>query len=168
MVEAKKIDNRRENLVKKLRDPEYRESYLHPKKWTRREILKKLYKPVFKNKKIVAAQVIAAISGGLIPVLSAFIMRFIVESIESLLGQNVSSMGEARNMLLTILVYCFLFFILSAITIQIEMRTYSWFMNLRIQSMGQAFHKMTKIELGLREDATFLNSIGNINAAVGS
>ncbi|NLJ89563.1 MAG: ABC transporter ATP-binding protein [Clostridiales bacterium] len=167
MVELKAID-RRENLVKKLRDPDYRESYLHPKKRTRREVLKRLYKPVFENKKIVVAQVICAITGGLIPVLSAFIMRFIVESIQGLLSQNVSTVGEARSMLLSILVYCLLFFVLSAITIQIEMRTYSWFMNIRIESLGKAFHKMTKIELGLREDASFLNSVGDLSAAVGS
>ena len=168
MVEAKMISKSQDNLVKKLRDPEYRESYLHPWKWTRRDILTRLYKPVFKNKKIVAAQVIYAISGGLIPVISAFIMKIIIESIESLTRINVTSIGEASSMLTSILVYCVLFFVLSAITIQIETRTYSWFMNLRIKVMGESFHKMTEIDLGLREDATFLNSVGDINGAIGS
>ncbi len=159
--------NKRENLVRKLRDPEYRESYLHPKKWTRREILKRLYEPVIKNKKIVGAQIIYAITGGLIPVISAFIMKFIVESIESLMASGASMIGEASLMLNIIMVYCIVFFILSGVSTQIESRTYPWFMNARIKYMSQAFHKMTKIELGLREDASFLNSVGNINAAVG-
>lgn len=166
MVETNTINKTQDNMVRRLRDPEFREAYLHPRKRTRGEILKRLYKPVLKNKKIVAAQIIYAIAGGLIPLISAFVMKFIVESIETLTGQNVSTIGETSSMLTTIIIYCIIFLVLSTVTIQIETRTYTWFMNLRIKEMSKLFHKLTKIELGFREDAAFLNSVGDVTSAI--
>ncbi|NLJ94852.1 MAG: hypothetical protein GX326_05115 [Clostridiaceae bacterium] len=65
---------KRKNLSAKFQSKEEIKTLLQPQKRSFFEIIKRAYEPVFENKRLVACHLIHAIAGGLLPLISAFVI----------------------------------------------------------------------------------------------
>ncbi len=158
--------SKRRNLVFELDHQEKIKTYLHPKKRSMWSILRRMYQPIVKDKPFLIAHIIYAVLGGLIPVISVFIIKFIISSIERINIQTVENISDASSLIVDIGLYILAFLALSVITSQLESRVFYKFMYIRMQSLKDALLKLTKIELGFAENSMFLNEVSKANNAV--
>ncbi|HZK34328.1 MAG TPA: ABC transporter ATP-binding protein [Bacillota bacterium] len=144
----------RKNLAFELLDKDVRKRYLHTQKHSIFDILGSMYRPVLMNGKIVAASIGYAISNGILPLLSVFIIEILVR----LLVQE----GTTPERLVMIAgLYAVLFFLFTSVSTQLKNRNYSYFMKLRIKIMNKAMKKYMTMDYGLFENPSFLDDAGN-------
>ena len=137
-----------ENLAQNLNNEEIIKSYLRKNKLSNFKLLQIAYAPFKDNLKIKLSLLVYPFVNGLIPVLEAFIMYFLVELIE----KNT----DLRTMILTILTYSLVIFAFSMISKQIERRTYPTYMDTRMDFFVKACGSIMKMDYGLGENSLFM------------
>jgi ABC-type multidrug transport system fused ATPase/permease subunit len=143
----------RKNLAIDLLDKEVRKQYLHTEKHSLFDILKVMYRPVLKNRKIVAASFGYALTNGVLPLLSVFIVDLLVR----LLTQEDAT---PQRLILAAGVYALVFFLCTSVSSQLKHRNYSYFMDLRIRYMNKAMEQFMIMDYGLFENPSFLDDAG--------
>ena len=141
-------DNIKKDLTKFLTTEENIKSYLRADKLSNIDILKYAYAPFKENRKIKASLIIYPIVNGIIPVLQAFIMYYLV----GLIYNNTS----LKNLLVTIGLYGLIIFICSIISNQIEYKTYAKYMGTRLDFFKKAAGRIMEMDYGLGENANFM------------
>ena len=136
------------NLAQTLTNENDIKSYLRDDKLSNIKLLKMAYLPFKDNPKIKLSLVIYPIAAGIIPVIQAFIMYYLVD----LISKNT----DFRTMILTIISYCLLVFISTMISKQIELRTYATYMDTRLNLFTDASDAIMEMDYGLGENAKFL------------
>ncbi len=154
-------NNFRRTLVFDLQDEEVIKDYLHPGKRSRWEVLKRLYQPVRKDKKLTFYHIVYGLSAGLLALLSAFILQFIIPIMEKLLGQGVDSLQGAQELLVPIAIYSLIYLLLNILAIQVEERSGAKFTAIRMGEVSTICQKTTRMEIGLMDNARFRNQLGN-------
>lgn len=142
----KEITNK--DLTRFLTTDENIKSYLRSDKLSNFKLLKYAYAPFKDNRKIKASLLIYPIVNGIIPVLQAFIMYYLVGLIEN----NAS----LRTLLLSISLYSLIIFLCSIISIQIEHKTYAKYMGTRMNLFRKAAGRIMEMDYGLGENAKFM------------
>ena len=153
--------NFRRTLVFDLQDEETIKDYLHPKKRTRFEILKRLYQPILSDKKLVWGHIMYSLSAGLLALLSAFILQFIIPIMTDLLARGEVDMEGESELLVPIALYSVLYLVLSVISIHIEERIKVQFTKIRMGLVAGVAGKTAQMEIGLKDNARFLNQLGD-------
>ena len=141
-------DTIKKDLTRFLTTDENIKSYLRSNKLTNLEILKYAYAPFKKNKKIIASLIIYPLANGIIPILQAFIMYYLVGLIEN----NT----RLSTLLLTIALYSLIIFLCSIISNQIEYKTYAKYMGTRLDFFRQSAGRIMEMDYGLGENANFM------------
>ncbi|MDU5150062.1 ABC transporter ATP-binding protein [uncultured Anaerococcus sp.] len=136
------------NLAQSLTNEKDIKAYLRDDKLSNIKILKMAYLPFKDNPKIKLSLVIYPIAAGIIPVIQAFIMYYLVD----LISKNT----DFRTMILTIISYCLLVFISTMISKQIELRTYATYMDTRLNLFTDASDSIMEMDYGLGENAKFM------------
>ena len=144
----KNLKNLKENLAQNLKDEEVIKSYLRADKLSNFDLLKMAYAPFKDNLKIKSSLILYPITAGLIPIIEAFIMYYLVGLIE----KNT----DLRTMILTILAYALIIFICSMVSNQIERRTYSTYMGTRLSTFIKASGPIMEMDYGLGENSLFM------------
>ena len=144
IMERDKINN----LTSYLTDQETINSYLHGDRPSILRLLKFAYRPFKDNFKVKLSLVIYPIVNGLIPVMQAFVMYYLVDLIE----KNT----ELKVILRTIALYVVLFLIFSIISDQIKCRTYAGYNKARMKIFLKATSKVMDMDYGLGENANFI------------
>lgn len=138
----------KDNLAQSLTNEKDIKSYLRDDKLSNMKLLKMAYLPFKDNPKIKLSLVIYPIAAGIIPVIQAFIMYYLVD----LISKNTNF----RTMILTIISYCLLVFISTMISKQIELRTYATYMDTRLNLFTDASDSIMEMDYGLGENAKFM------------
>lgn len=138
----------KDNLAQSLSNEKDIKSYLRDDKLSNMKLLKMAYLPFKDNPKIKLSLVIYPIAAGIIPVIQAFIMYYLVD----LISKNTNF----RTMILTIISYCLLVFISTMISKQIELRTYATYMDTRLNLFTDASDSIMEMDYGLGENAKFM------------
>lgn len=138
----------KKDLTRYLTNEENIKSHLRDKKLSNIEILKYAYRPFKDNWKIKASLIIYPIVNGIIPVLQAFIMYYLV----GLIYNNTS----LKNLLVTIGLYGLIIFLCSIISNQIEYKTYAKYMGTRLEFFRQSAGRIMEMDYGLGENANFM------------
>ncbi|HHU78072.1 MAG: ABC transporter ATP-binding protein [Caldicoprobacterales bacterium] len=144
----------RKNLAIELLDKQVRKQYLHTEKHGLFDILKVMYRPVLKNRKIVAASVAYALTDGVLPLLSISIVHILVQLLTQ---QNATP----QRFITAAGIYALIFFVCSSLSSQLKHRNYSYFMNLRMTNLNRAMQQFMVMDYGLFENASFLDDVGN-------
>ncbi|HHT65349.1 MAG TPA: ABC transporter ATP-binding protein [Clostridiales bacterium] len=144
----------RKNLAVDLLDKQIRKQYLHTEKHGLFDILGTMYRPVLKNRKIVAASIGYALANGVLPLLSVFIVDFLVRML-------TQQDAVPHRLILTAGTYAIVFFLCSSVSSQLKHRNYSYFMKLRMRYMNKALEQFMVMDYGLFENASFLDDAGN-------
>lgn len=135
------------NLAQYLIDAKTINDYLHEDRASIFKLLKFAYEPFKDNWKIKLSLIIFPLVNGLIPVIQAFIMYYLVDLIEK--------QSDLKTMILTIALYGLLFFLCSVISHQIEYKTYALYMKTRMDIFMEAAGKSMDMDYGLLENAHF-------------
>lgn len=138
----------KKDLTRYLTNEENIKSHLRDKKLSNIEILKYAYRPFKDNWKIKASLIIYPIVNGIIPVLQAFIMYYLV----GLIYNNTS----LKNLLVTIGLYGLIIFICSIISNQIEYKTYAKYMGTRLDFFKKSAGRIMEMDYGLGENSKFM------------
>ena len=141
-------ENLRENLAQNLDSEEKIKAYLRANNLSNFELLRIAYSPFRDNLKIKLSLLIYPFVNGLIPILQAFIMYFLVGLISKGTG--------LRTMILVITVYSLVIFAFSLISKQIELRTYATYMDTRLNFFVEAAGTIIKMDYGLGENSLFM------------
>lgn len=136
------------NLAQTLTNENNIKSYLRDDKLSNIKLLKMAYLPFKDNLKIKLSLIIYPISAGIIPVIQAFIMYYLVD----LISKNT----DLRTMVLIIISYSLIVFISSIISKQIELRTYARYMDTRLNLFTEASDSIMEMDYGLGENAMFM------------
>jgi ABC-type multidrug transport system fused ATPase/permease subunit len=147
-------NGKRRNLAVDLLDKELRKQYLHTEKHGLFDILKVMYRPVLKNRKIVFASIGYAVTNGILPLLSALIVYTLV---------SLLALPDAvpQKLIAAAGVYAIVFFICSSVSSQLKHRNYAYFMGLRLRNLNKAMEQFMTMDYGLFENPSFLDDIGN-------
>ena len=127
---TKENEKLRENLAQNLNSEEKIKSFLRKDRLSNFKLLQMAYAPFKDNLKIKLSLLIYPFVNGLIPVLQAFIMYFLVELI--------NNKTDLRTMILIITAYSLIIFAFSLISKQIERRTYPTYMDTRLNLFVKA------------------------------
>ena len=138
----------KKDLSRFLTTDENIRSYLRSNKLTNFEILKYAYAPFKENRKIIASLIIYPIVNGIMPVLQAFIMYYLVGLIEN--------NARLNTLILTIAIYSLIIFICSIISNQIEYKTYAKYMATRLDFFRKSAARIMEMDYGLGENAHFM------------
>ena len=143
-----KLKGLKENLAQNLNDEEVIKTYLRADKLSNIDLLKMAYGPFKDNLKIKLSLLIYPLTAGLIPIIQAFIMYYLVDIIE----KNT----DLRTMIVTITAYALIIFICSMLSNQIERRTYSTYMGTRLSTFIKASGPIMEMDYGLGENSLFM------------
>ena len=138
----------RENLAQNLNSEEKIKSFLRKDRLSNFKLLQMAYAPFKDNLKIKLSLLIYPFVNGLIPVLQAFIMYFLVELI--------NKRTDLRTMIIIITAYSLIIFAFSLISKQIERRTYPTYMDTRLNFFVRAAGSIMKMDYGLGENSLFM------------
>src|SRR5574344_374338 len=144
----KNLKNLKENLAQNLNDEEVIKSYLRADKISNFKLLKMAYEPFEDNLRIKLSLILYPITAGLIPIIEAFIMFYLVGLIEKNTDLNA--------MILVILAYSLIIFVCSMVSNQIERRTYPTYMGTRLESFIKASGPIMEMDYGLGENSLFM------------
>lgn len=136
------------NLSMYLKDEETIKDYLHKDRPSIIDLLKFAYEPFKDNWKIKLSLIIYPLANGIIPILQAFIMYYLVGLIEN----NT----RLSTLLLTIALYSLIIFICSIISNQIEYKTYAKYMGTRLDFFRLSAGRIMEMDYGLGENANFM------------
>ncbi|NLX82747.1 MAG: ABC transporter ATP-binding protein [Clostridiales bacterium] len=142
----------RRDLARELQDPEYRRQYLHPRKMPFLKVLWRMYAPVRSSARMVLAHIAYAFCDGVLPLLSVLILYVLV----GLLGAPKVS---PRTMLMAAGVYGLVYFLCSALSVQLKERNYTWFTRQRLLWLNRTGHKIMEMDFGLYENPAFMDDI---------
>lgn len=156
-----KIENPKNNLVKYFSNNEQMKAYLHPKKRSTLELLKYAYGPLKGKIRLKLLMVVHAFSEGLLPIISAFIIYFLVDLLSS---EN----ADISNIIKVSIIYGLIYAILSTSANQIYYRTYTIFNRLRMDFLHKCFLKEMKMDFALWEKPDFLSEISRLYHAFSS
>lgn len=145
---TKENEKLRENLAQNLNSEESIRAFLRGNKLSNFKLLLIAYAPFKDNLKIKLSLLIYPFVNGLIPVLQAFIMYFLVELI--------NNKTDLRTMILIITSYSLIIFAFSLISKQIERRTYPTYMDTRLNFFVRAAGSIMKMDYGLGENSLFM------------
>lgn len=145
---TKENEKLRENLAQNLNSEESIRAFLRGNKLSNFKLLRIAYAPFKDNLKIKLSLLIYPFVNGLIPVLQAFIMYFLVELI--------NNKTDLRTMILIITAYSLIIFAFSLISKQIERRTYPTYMDTRLNLFVKASESIMKMDYGLGENSLFM------------
>ena len=152
MIKNSYNEDIKKNLVEYLSDEETINEYLHPKNYSTFQLLKEAFKPIKSNNKLKILWVIYSISKGVLPILSAFILYYIVGILDS--GVN-----DLVRILRVTLIYSGFFILFSILERQIYFRNYNYFSKVRLKFLHDAGEKNMTMDYGLGEKAEFLKDI---------
>lgn len=138
----------KKNLAQSLSNEKDIKSYLRSDKLSNIKLLKMAYLPFKDNLKIKLSLVIYPIAAGIISVIQAFIMYYLVD----LISKNT----DFRTMVLTIISYSLIVLISSLISKQIELRTYATYMDTRLNLFTDASDSIMEMDYGLGENSMFM------------
>ncbi len=111
---------KRRDLATLLQDKEARKAYLHPKKAGFFRVLHRMYAPVRKSPRMIAASFFYALTNGALPLLSVLVIYILVGLL--------SAPGAGTNtMLLAAGIYALLYFVCGMASQQLNHRNYTWF-----------------------------------------
>lgn len=144
----KENERLRENLAQNLNSEEKIKSFLRKDRLSNFKLLQMAYAPFKDNLKIKLSLLIYPFVNGLIPVLQAFIMYFLVELI--------NKRTDLRTMIIIITAYSLIIFAFSLISKQIERRTYPTYMDTRLNLFVKASESIMKMDYGLGENSLFM------------
>lgn len=145
---TKENEKLKENLAQNLNSEESIRAFLRGNKLSNFKLLLIAYAPFKDNLKIKLSLLIYPFVNGLIPVLQAFIMYFLVELI--------NNKTDLRTMILIITSYSLIIFAFSLISKQIERRTYPTYMDTRLNLFVKASESIMKMDYGLGENSLFM------------
>jgi len=145
---------RRKNLAFDLLDKDIRKAYLHPARHRLPGLLKRMYRPVFENGRLVAASLGYALTSGTLPLLSVFVVFYLTHLIEA-------PQVTVRQVLISAGIYAASFLIGTIVSLQLENRHYAWFMNIRMQVVNRCLAQFMAMDYGMYENAAFLDDAGN-------
>lgn len=145
---TKENEKLKENLAQNLNSEESIRAFLRGNKLSNFKLLLIAYAPFKDNLKIKLSLLIYPFVNGLIPVLQAFIMYFLVELI--------NNKTDLRTMILIITAYSLIIFAFSLISKQIERRTYPTYMDTRLNLFVKASESIMKMDYGLGENSLFM------------
>ena len=135
----KNLKNLKENLAQNLKDDKVIKSYLRADKLSNFDLLKMAYEPFKDNLKIKLSLIVYPLTAGIVPVIQAFIMYYLVD----LINKNT----DLKTMILTIIAYALIIFICSMVSNQIELRTYSTYMGTRLSTFIKASGPIMEMDL---------------------
>ena len=138
----------KKNLAQSLSNEKDIKAYLRDDKLSNMKLLKMAYLPFKDNPKIKLSLVIYPIAAGIISVIQAFIMYYLVD----LISKNT----DFRTMVLTIISYSLIVLISSLISKQIELRTYATYMDTRLNLFTDASDSIMEMDYGLGENSMFM------------
>ena len=138
----------KKNLAQSLSNEKDIKAYLRSDKLSNIKLLKMAYLPFKDNLKIKLSLVIYPIAAGIISVIQAFIMYYLVD----LISKNT----DFRTMVLTIISYSLIVLISSLISKQIELRTYATYMDTRLNLFTDASDSIMEMDYGLGENSMFM------------
>lgn len=138
----------KENLAQNLNSDEAVKSYLKKDKYSKLDLLKIIYRPFKDNLKIKLSLLVYPFVNGIIPVIQAFIMYFLVDMIE----KNT----DLRTMLFIILAYTLTVFVCSMISNQIELKTYATYLGFRLDKFVDVAGATMEMDYGLGENQAFM------------
>ncbi len=141
----------KKNLAQTLTNEKDIKAYLRSDKLSNMKLLKMAYLPFKDNPKIKLSLVIYPIAAGIIPVIQAFIMYYLVD----LISKNT----DFRTMIISIMSYSLVVFISTMISKQIELRTYATYMDTRLNLFTDASDSIMEMDYGLGENAMFMGEI---------
>lgn len=157
---------RKRDLVKELRNPGYREVFLHPERRNIFKQIRKLTEDLKGGNSIVLKYLIYGISTGLLPIMGAFIVGIITDTLAGI--SSVSVNYDYRVLLIRVGLYAGLYFIFNSIAIYIKNDLELFYFNLRNGKLMELFGKFASMEYGLYEDSSFFSSLGNWSRAIQS
>ncbi|NLY09786.1 MAG: ABC transporter ATP-binding protein [Tissierellia bacterium] len=159
----------RRNLVYELRDPEFREKYLHPRRRGFRDLFKNMAHPILSNSSVVFSYLLYGISMGITTISSAYIVEIIAKIIGSIINRSeVTDISASKHLFLVVFIYVLVYFISSSIGAYTKNKIFPYFFHLRNGEFLKVFQKFSSMEMGLFEDAQFISSIGNWGRALQS
>ena len=140
----------KENLVENLRDIATIKAYLHRKKYTVFDLLKEGLKPFKHDRKLQVKFILYSISAGLIPILDAFILYFLVDRI---------SKGRADMAYIIKIsgIFALSYIGLNVISSQIKYRLELTFFRVRLDMLHTCLNKIMTMDYGLLENPDFIN-----------
>lgn len=144
----KNLKKIKKNLAQSLTNEKDIKAYLRDNKLSNIKLLKMAYLPFKDNPKIKLSLIIYPITAGIIPVIQAFIMYYLVD----LISKN----KDLRTMVLTIISYSLIVLISSLISKQIELRTYATYMDTRLNLFTDASDSIMEMDYGLGENSKFM------------
>lgn len=161
--------NKRRNLSSTYTSKDQIQKLLQPRTRSFLEIMKRAYIPVLKDKKLVGYHIGNGIAGGLLPVLSAFIIYWLVSILEEMNLEDFKSLDQSRPLILTVGLYSLVFILLSLISIDLERRKFTPFMKIRMGKMNEAIKKLISLEYGFFENSNFMDIVSkSLNAFSGT
>lgn len=140
------------DLARALQDKDARQQYLHPKKRGLLALLWRMYEPVRKSPKIIWASISYALTSGVLPLLGVLVTYVLV-------GLLSAPNATPQSMLLAAGTYGVVFFICAAISQQVKNRSDVWFTRERLRLLELCNFKMMSMDLGLYENAPFMDDI---------
>lgn len=161
-----KMVKKREDISALFTDEKAISAYLHGKKRGKLSLFLRLFEPIIKDKKLLFLYGINAIFGGLIPIISAFTIWWLVDRISMLPQKESYTLEEVLPYLLGILGFSLLLFFLELITTQIPGRVNAKITHFRLEALRKIFVKTTEMDYAITEDARVLQAFGNYNGPV--
>lgn len=148
----KKIDfeKLKENLVEGLSDMETIKSYLHRKKYSNLDLIKEGLKPFKNDRKLKFQYFFYSLASGLVPILDAFILYFLVDRISK--GQ-----ADLAMILKISAIFSLCYIVLNVTASQIENRTQVLFTKTRVGMIHKCTEKIMTMDYGLLENPDFIN-----------
>lgn len=156
-----KVVKKREDISALFTDEKAISEYLHGKKRGKLSLFLRLFEPIIKDKKLLFLYGINAIFGGLIPIISAFTIWWLVDRISMLPQKENYTLEEVLPYLLGILGFSLLLFFLELITTQIPGRVNAKITHFRLEALRKIFVKTTEMDYAITEDARVQQAFGN-------
>ncbi len=151
----------RRNLAVDLLDQDRRKQHLHSRPRTLPRTLARMYRPMRKNKRLVVASILYALTAGLLPLLGVGVMH-------TLVGLLNAPDATPRSMLLAAGMYAGAFFVLSAASALLNHYNYTSFCAQRIRLLNAALDQEMTMDYGLFENPGFKDDVAGWDRALSS
>ena len=149
------------DISNKLKTKEDIDKYLHPKSRSRFKMILSIHKDIFKDKKNIYRYLIYGLAGGLMPVLSAYVISWLINIIESIGINGSHNIGDGKEIIISVGIYSLIYLSLYIITTQINSRMITEIIGSRMGVVNKVMYKTTRIDLPLFMDSRIQDSLGN-------
>lgn len=140
----------KENLVENLTDIETIKAYLHRNDYSDLDLLKAGLKPFKKDRKLHISWFFHSLATGLIPVLNAFILYFLVDRL-------TNKGADAMTIIKISGIFALIFASLNIISAQLEYRVDVLFSRTRMNMLHTCLDNIMTMDYGLGENPNFIN-----------